>query len=276
MGLELLAEAGNYAAFQRLYGGGSPYLTSWPYGHPQTSPHISASSPIDLYYRQAAAAAVLQKPLSYRMYPTIPTMPASGLSTMPVAPTPISHLSASNSLTSLSNYYQTATQSFGSTNSPSTNSSLHNKSPSRSEDNDQEENRKSVEIIDRSCSPQLNPGSPPERLEGKVNAGSTGVAVGVTDLSDNEADDEDDAIEVWVLEDGDGKDIKYLVRYLYEDKNKDEDVEPVLKKHNLIKQQSAINYNIYDVDNDDDEKSWAIAMEKVGETFDLKLSWFIA
>ncbi|XP_023296785.2 homeobox protein B-H2-like [Lucilia cuprina] len=194
VGLELLAEAGNYAAFQRLYGGGSPYLTSWPYGHPQASPHISPSSPIDLYYRQAAAAAVLQKPLSYRMYPSIPPMPASGLSTMPVAPTPMSHLSASNSLSSLSNYYQTATQAFGSTNSPSTNSSLHNKSPTRSEDNDVDENRKSVEIIDRSSSPQLNPGSPPERLENKTNTAA--VAVRTLEHSDNEADDEDDAIEV--------------------------------------------------------------------------------
>ncbi|KAM7348090.1 uncharacterized protein ACRADG_007516 [Cochliomyia hominivorax] len=193
VGLELLAEAGNYAAFQRLYGGGSPYLSSWPYGHPQASPHISPSSPIDLYYRQAAAAAVLQKPLSYRMYPTIPPMPTSGLSSIPVAPTPMSHLSASNSLSSLSNYYQTATQAFGSTNSPSTNSSsLHNKSPTRSEDNDNEENRKSVEIIDRSSSPQLNPGSPPERLETKTNE----TVVGATDHSDNEADNEDDAIEV--------------------------------------------------------------------------------
>ncbi|XP_037826713.1 homeobox protein B-H1-like, partial [Lucilia sericata] len=197
VGLELLAEAGNYAAFQRLYGGGSPYLTSWPYGHPQASPHISPSSPIDLYYRQAAAAAVLQKPLSYRMYPSIPPMPASGLSTMPVAPTPMSHLSASNSLSSLSNYYQTATQAFGSTNSPSTNSSLHNKSPTRSEDNDVDENRKSVEIIDRSSSPQLNPGSPPERLENKTNTiAAAAAAVNVLEHSDNEADDEDDAIEV--------------------------------------------------------------------------------
>lgn len=194
VGLELLAEAGNYAAFQRLYGGGSPYLPSWPYAHAQTSPHLSPSSPIDLYYRQAAAAAVLQKPLSYRMYPSIPPMPATGLSALPVTPTPISHLSASNSLSSLSNYYQTATQAFGSTNSPSINASLHNKSPTRSEDNEIEDHRKSVELIDRSSSPPLNPGSPPERVSTKNPSNHQSREIDET--SDNEADDEDDAIEV--------------------------------------------------------------------------------
>lgn len=63
--MELLAEAGNYAAFQRLYGG-APY-SCWPY------PGAGAAGPsaADIYYRQAAAAAVstLQKPLPYRLYP---------------------------------------------------------------------------------------------------------------------------------------------------------------------------------------------------------------
>lgn len=212
MGLELLAEAGNYAAFQRLYGG-SPYLSTWPYAHPPPTHHMASSTPIDLYYRQAAAAAVLQKPLSYRMYPTMSTMnplSSGGLGGMPLTPTPISHLSASNSLQSLSSYYHTATQSFGSTNSPSNNSSLHNKSPSRSDENDGDgDNRKSVEIIERSsCSPPLNPGSPPERRETNKTVGSSSTVPALlkssivttssstTALSDNEADDEDDAIEV--------------------------------------------------------------------------------
>lgn len=63
VGLELLAEAGNYAAFQRLYGG---YWAGVP-------PYPAQPAPADLYYRQAAATAAatatantLQKPLPYR------------------------------------------------------------------------------------------------------------------------------------------------------------------------------------------------------------------
>ncbi|XP_055948244.1 homeobox protein B-H1-like [Argiope bruennichi] len=65
VGLELLAEAGNYAAVQRML---------------QTSPywinHYAASLPFGNipgmdYYRQATAVA-LQKPMAYRMYPTAP------------------------------------------------------------------------------------------------------------------------------------------------------------------------------------------------------------
>ncbi|XP_068216333.1 barH-like 1 homeobox protein [Palaemon carinicauda] len=81
VGLELLAEAGNYAAVQRLYS--TPY--GWPY--PPQAPSAAAAaaaaaalSPsaasMDLYYRQAAAAAALQKPLAYRLYPTgLPMLP---------------------------------------------------------------------------------------------------------------------------------------------------------------------------------------------------------
>lgn len=66
VGLELLAEAGNYAAFQRLYGG---YWAGVPAYPAQPAPTA------DLYYRQAAATAAaaasasantLQKPLPYR------------------------------------------------------------------------------------------------------------------------------------------------------------------------------------------------------------------
>ncbi|CAL4250139.1 unnamed protein product, partial [Meganyctiphanes norvegica] len=70
VGLELLAEAGNYAAVQRLYG--APY--GWPYP-PQPSV-AAALNPVDLYYRQAAAAAALQKPLAYRLSPYgLPLLP---------------------------------------------------------------------------------------------------------------------------------------------------------------------------------------------------------
>lgn len=67
VGLELLAEAGNYAAFQRLYGG---YWAGVPAYPAQPAPAAA-----DLYYRQAAATAAaaasasantLQKPLPYR------------------------------------------------------------------------------------------------------------------------------------------------------------------------------------------------------------------
>nr|XP_027222625.1 barH-like 1 homeobox protein [Penaeus vannamei] len=85
VGLELLAEAGNYAAVQRLYS--APY--GWPYP-PQPSSAAAAAaaaaaSPaaasVDLYYRQAAAAAALQKPLAYRLYPP-------GLPILPPVPAP--------------------------------------------------------------------------------------------------------------------------------------------------------------------------------------------
>uniref|UniRef100_A0A1A9W362 Homeobox domain-containing protein n=1 Tax=Glossina brevipalpis TaxID=37001 RepID=A0A1A9W362_9MUSC len=107
VGLELLAEAGNFAAFQRLYGG-SPYLGAWPYPGAQTPHGGPPPSSIDLYYRQAAAAAAMQKPLPYSLYAGVPNM--SHLAGLPVAAaaTPFSHLSASSSLSSLSSYYQTA------------------------------------------------------------------------------------------------------------------------------------------------------------------------
>lgn len=77
VGLELLAEAGNYAAVQRLYG--APY--GWPYPpQPNAAAAAAALNPaalsVDLYYRQAAAAAALQKPLAYRFSPYgLPMLP---------------------------------------------------------------------------------------------------------------------------------------------------------------------------------------------------------
>lgn len=126
MGLELLAEAGNYAAFQRLYGG-PPYLGAWPY--PSQGPQGAPPSAADIYYRQAAAAA-LQKPLPYRLYPGVPAL--GSLGSMPGPSGPFPHLSASNSLSSLSSYYQ---------------------------------NSNSSQTPRRSPSPALNPGSPPGRSD---------------------------------------------------------------------------------------------------------------
>ncbi|XP_050665443.1 homeobox protein B-H1-like [Leptidea sinapis] len=90
VGLELLAEAGNYAAFQRLYGGYWAGVPAYP-----AQPAPSA----DLYYRQAAATAAaaasatantLQKPLPYRLYPGAPLggVPPLGLG----LPGPSAHL----------------------------------------------------------------------------------------------------------------------------------------------------------------------------------------
>lgn len=91
VGLELLAEAGNYAAFQRLYGG---YWAGVPAYPAQPAPAAA-----DLYYRQAAATAAaaasasantLQKPLPYRLYPGAPLagVPPLGLG----LPGPSAHL----------------------------------------------------------------------------------------------------------------------------------------------------------------------------------------
>ncbi|XP_067634611.1 homeobox protein B-H2-like [Eurosta solidaginis] len=100
VGLELLAEAGNYAAFQRLYGS-QPFLPAWPY-----AAHGTPINGIDLYYRQAAAAAVLQKPVSYRMYPSL--VPMNSLSSLPLPSSSLTHHNVSNTFSSLSGYYNAA------------------------------------------------------------------------------------------------------------------------------------------------------------------------
>lgn len=124
MGLELLAEAGNFAAFQSIYGR-PPYVGGWPY--PQV-PSATPTNTIDLYYRQAAAAAALQKPLPYRLYPGAPGL--SPLLPSSSSPSQFPHLPPTNSLSTLSNYCST------------------NSNDSR-----------------RSPSPTLNPGSPEGRSE---------------------------------------------------------------------------------------------------------------
>merc|ERR1711981_1082322 len=94
VGLELLAETGNYSALQSLYrsGGATPFLpAAFAAGYPG-----AAISPLELYYRQAAAAAALQKPppsaLSFPgvphgstnlSAPHLPTSFASGISSSP-------------------------------------------------------------------------------------------------------------------------------------------------------------------------------------------------
>ena len=108
VGLELLAETGNYSALQSLYRGASPYalagLSSMPpYGGSPTSASTSPStsnplfaaaaassglSPLELYYRQvqaAAAAAALQKPGAGG---PVPPAPSSFGSPHPSSPPP--------------------------------------------------------------------------------------------------------------------------------------------------------------------------------------------
>ena len=136
-----MAEAGNYAAFQRLYGG-PPYIGAWPYPS-QAPPGAAPQSAVDAYYRHAAAAA-LQKPLPYRIYPGVPGL--GSLNTIPGPSAPFPHLSASSSLSSLSNYYQTNNNNINANNNNSSNNSLSSQPR-------------------RSPSPTLNPGSPPGRSE---------------------------------------------------------------------------------------------------------------
>lgn len=135
VGLELLAEAGNYAAFQRLYGG-PPYMGGWPYqaqSHPGATPSMA-----DLYYRQAAAAAALQKPLPYRLYPPVPSLAPLGTLANPGHQfSPISSApGATSPISSLTNFYQASK------------GDSHSSATTRS-----------------SPSPPLNPGSPPPKKQ---------------------------------------------------------------------------------------------------------------
>lgn len=104
MGYEILAEAGNYAAFQRLYASGAAGVPAhpaagsyWPYpGAAAAAAHHQS----DFFYRQAATAAVtLQKPLPYRLYPSAPMIMAGPSTTL-------GSLAASSSLSNLSSFYR--------------------------------------------------------------------------------------------------------------------------------------------------------------------------
>ncbi|XP_037079340.1 homeobox protein B-H1-like [Pollicipes pollicipes] len=71
VGMELLAEAGNVAALQRIYGGSG---VPWPYPLPaQTLPAVPSLNAA--YYNQLAA---IQKPLAYRMFPPSLGLGATG------------------------------------------------------------------------------------------------------------------------------------------------------------------------------------------------------
>ncbi|EAT39758.1 AAEL008466-PA [Aedes aegypti] len=192
VGLELLAEAGNYAAFQRLYGG-PPYLGGWPYPA-QAGPPGAPQSAVDAYYRHAAAAAALQKPLPYRIYPGVPGL--GTLNTIPGPSAPFPHLSASTSLSTLSSYYQASSQqaaaaaaaaAVASQNTPGSpgvgtgsNGSAGNPNNGGGNGNNIHGSTSSLSSQPRrSPSPTLNPGSPPGRSE-----------------SNPPSDDEDENIQV--------------------------------------------------------------------------------
>ncbi|XP_052121352.1 homeobox protein B-H2-like [Frankliniella occidentalis] len=120
VGLELLAEAGNYVALQNLYPGypNWPNLPNYPGPSPAGLPlPRSAPSAAEIFYRQqaavSAAVSTLQKPLAYRLYP--PGMgllpgPSAALPNLPAGlPPPQGHaLAASTSLASLSSYYNSS------------------------------------------------------------------------------------------------------------------------------------------------------------------------
>ncbi|XP_013115499.2 homeobox protein B-H1 [Stomoxys calcitrans] len=175
VGLELLAEAGNFAAFQRLYGG-SPYIGAWPYPGAQSAHAGHPPNSIDLYYRQAAAAAAMQKPLPYSLYAGVPNMShLAGLPVAAAAATPFSHLTASSSLSSLSSYYQSATAA--PTNPPTSPPHAANGGgaatattlgvikpiPTSPSPTPLAESSPAHAAVTRSPSPTLNPGSPPGR-----------------------------------------------------------------------------------------------------------------
>lgn len=97
VGMELLAEAGNVAALQRIYGGSG---VPWPYpgvaGLPPQSlaavPPLNAAS----YYSQLAA---IQKPLAYRVFP--PSLGLGAAASVPCSlAAPPAALSASAALAS--------------------------------------------------------------------------------------------------------------------------------------------------------------------------------
>ncbi|KAH0953611.1 hypothetical protein HN011_000103, partial [Eciton burchellii] len=99
VGFEIMAE-NNFAvaAFQQLYGSGAATIPAPAAGRYWQYPSAHTLPANGFFYQQASAAATLQKPLPYRLYP--PTMILAGPSN------PLGSLTASSSLSSLSNYYR--------------------------------------------------------------------------------------------------------------------------------------------------------------------------
>ncbi|XP_076232498.1 uncharacterized protein LOC143178001 [Calliopsis andreniformis] len=152
VGFEIMAE-NNFAvaAFQQLYSSGAAAVPAhptagryWPY------PTAHALPTNGLFYQQASAAVTLQKPLPYRLYP--PTMILAGPSN------PLGSLTASSSLSNLSNYYRD--------------------SPEMADGRDRESMERSSRQRDRSKSPVMRERSPLRKEErlyapAMVQAGSS-------------------------------------------------------------------------------------------------------
>lgn len=162
MGFEIMAE-NNFAvaAFQQLYGSGAAAVPAhpatgryWPY------PSAHALPTNGLFYQQASAAVTLQKPLPYRLYP--PTMILAGPSN------PLGSLTASSSLSNLSNYYR--------------------ESPEMVDGRDRESMERSSRQRDRSKSPVMTERSPMRKEErlyapSMVQAGSSTLGTLTTSSS---------------------------------------------------------------------------------------------
>lgn len=118
-------------------------MGGWPY--PQV-PTANPTSTIDLYYRQAAAAAALQKPLPYRIYPGAPGLTPLSIPGPSAAQFPHLNTTSTNSLTTLSNYCSTnSSNSHDSRRSPSP--TLNPGSPEgRSESNSQSDNEDTIQV----------------------------------------------------------------------------------------------------------------------------------
>ncbi|XP_069947895.1 homeobox protein ceh-30-like [Cherax quadricarinatus] len=111
VGLELLAEAGNYAALQRLYG-----QHYWP--PTPTLAHITPTLPagVDAYYRHVAAALTQRATIQPNPFLSHSLSQASPLSALSQA-SPLSALSQASPLSLTSHYYSTLASSLSSTTS---------------------------------------------------------------------------------------------------------------------------------------------------------------
>ncbi|CAK9821864.1 Homeobox protein B-H1 [Anthophora retusa] len=131
---EIIAE-NNFAvaAFQQLYGTGAAAVPAYPAaGRYWPHPSAHALPTNGLFYQQASATVTLQKPFPYRLCP--PTMILAGPSN------PLGSLTASSSLSNLSNYYRD--------------------SPEIADRRDRENMERSSRQRDRSRSPVLRDRSP--------------------------------------------------------------------------------------------------------------------